>query len=260
MMDDKLMNDTRSVWERLAAFWDDSLKEGNDFQKRLIMPATDRLLGVVQGQTILDACCGNGNYARVLASRGATVVAFDGAPTFIERARQRTSPDLSITYTVMDATDHAALLELGINRFDAVVCSMALMDLPTIEPLFQATRKLLKPTGRFVFSVCHPAFNSPRHIHTAELISDNGKTQQRFGVKTEYYLTEYETLSEGLLHQPEPHPIFHRPISGIFNRAFEAGFVVDGFEEPSFPYEKSANAFSFAKRPEIPPALVVRLR
>lgn len=254
------MNDTRAVWERLAAFWDDSLGEGNDFQKRLIMPATDRLLGDVHGQTILDACCGNGNYARVLASRGASVVAFDGASTFIERARLRTPQDLTISYAVIDATDQAALLELGFHRFDAVVCSMALMDLPTIAPLFHAVRKLLKPGGRFVFSVCHPAFNSPRHVHTAELITDNGKPRQQFGVKTEYYLTEYETLSEGLLHQPEPHPIFHRPISGILNRAFEAGFVVDGFEEPAFRFEKSANVFSFAKRPEIPPALVVRLR
>ncbi len=37
---------------------------------------------------------------------------------------------------------------------------MALMDMADIEPLFSALRELLKPGGRFVFTVCHPAFNS----------------------------------------------------------------------------------------------------
>ena len=254
------MTDTRPVWDRLAGFWDQHLKEGNDFQKRLIMPATDALLGEVRGKTVLDACCGNGNYARVLASRGAEVVAFDGSAAFVECARKRTSPDLPVTYHVIDATDESALLALGESRFDAIVCSMALMDLATIDPIFRAARRLIRTGGMFVFSVCHPCFNSPRNNNTAELINENGRLRQRFGVRTEYYISEYEDLSEGIINQPEPHPMFHRPISVLLKRAFAAGFVVDAFEEPAFPFDKSANAFSFAKRPEIPPALVVRLR
>jgi SAM-dependent methyltransferase len=254
------MTDTRPTWDRLAGFWDQHLKEGNDFQRRLIMPATDALLGDVAGQSILDACCGNGNYSRRLASRGATVVAFDGSAAFVECAKRRTPPGSAIAYHVIDATDEGALLALGESRFAAIVCSMALMDLATVDPIFRAARRLLHTGGAFVFSVCHPAFNSPRNNNTAELVNENGRLRQRFGVSTEYYLSEYEDLSEGIINQPEPHPMFHRPISLLLKHAFAAGFVVDAFEEPAFPFDKSANAFSFAKRPEIPPALVVRLR
>jgi SAM-dependent methyltransferase len=254
------MTDTRPVWDRIAGFWDQHLKEGNDFQKRLIMPTTDALLGDIRGKAVLDACCGNGNYARLLAARGARVVAFDGSATFVECAKARTPADLPIHYHTIDATDEPALLTLGESRFDAIVCSMAIMDLAAVDPLFRAGRRLLRAGGPFVFSVCHPCFNSPRNNNIAELINENGRLRQRFGVSTEHYLSEYEDLSEGIINQPEPHPMFHRPISLLLKHAFAAGFVVDAFEEPAFPFEKSANAFSFAKRPEIPPALVVRLR
>lgn len=252
------MTDTRLVWNRIADFWDQHLKEGNDFQKKLIMPATDALLGDVEGKTILDACCGNGNYARVLASRNARVVAFDGSDVFIERAKARTTLPLSIDYHVIDACDEAAMLSLGESRFDAVVCSMAVMDLPVIDPLFRASHRLLKPRGIFVFSVCHPAFNSPRIATEAKLINENGQMRQRFSVSTEYYLSAYQDASQGMINQPEPHPMFHRPISMLLKHLFDAGFVVDGFDEPAFALDKKANPFSFAKRPEIPPALVIR--
>jgi 2-polyprenyl-3-methyl-5-hydroxy-6-metoxy-1,4-benzoquinol methylase len=254
------MTDTASVWNRLAGFWDQHLKEGNAFQQKLIMPTTDALLGDVTGKNVLDACCGNGNYARRLAERGARVMAFDGAAAFIDAARARTPANLPVEYQTIDATNAAALAALGESRFDAAVCSMAMMDLPTLSPLLMAIHKALKPGGPFVFSVCHPAFNSPRNKATAELVNEAGRMRQRFGVTTEYYLSAYEELSEGILHQPEPHPMFHRPISALLGDCFAAGFVVDAFEEPAFPFDKTANAFSHAKRPEIPPALVVRVR
>jgi SAM-dependent methyltransferase len=67
---------------------------------------------------------------------------------------------LLVEYLVVDATDEERMLALGEERFDAAVCNMALMDMPVIDPLMRALRRLLKPEGRFVFSVQHPAFNS----------------------------------------------------------------------------------------------------
>jgi len=118
------------IWQRIAGFWDRHLGEGNDFQLELIMPVTDRLLALKPGEMVLDIACGNGNYSRRMAKQGARVVALDVAESFIERARQRTAPqDGAIEYRVIDATDEQQLMSLGQNRFDAAVCSMALMDI-----------------------------------------------------------------------------------------------------------------------------------
>ena len=257
------VEETRDTWDRIAHWWDASIGEGNEFQNSLIMPATDRLLRLQAGEVVLDAACGNGNYSRRLGRAGAKVVAFDGAATFIDRARTRTTKeDGDIEYHVLDATDESALRSLGAARFDAAVCSMAMMDLPTIDPLLRALRHLLKPGGRFVFSVPHPCFNSAHsNKMTAELVEERGKLSQIHGVHVSNYLQPTADLSCGIINQPEPHYLFHRPIHMLFASCFGAGFVVDGMEEPAFPPGTNAkSAFSWAKRPQIPPAMVVRVR
>lgn len=252
----------RQTWERLADWWDAAIGEGNEFQRELIMPATDRLLAIQLGDIVLDAACGNGNYARRLARAGAKVVAFDGSATFIDRARTRTArADGDIEYRVLDATDEPAMRSLGAGRFDAAVCSMAIMDLPTITPLLGAIHHLLKPAGRFVFSVPHPCFNSVSSKMTAELVQRDGKPEQVFGVHVSTYLRPSSGVSCGIINQPEPHYFFDRPMNVLLGECFAAGFVMDGMEEPAFsPGASAKNAFSWAKRPQIPPALVVRLR
>jgi hypothetical protein len=123
-------------------------------------------------------------------------------------------------------------------------------------------QRSLSPAGVFVFSVCHPCFNATTTRMTAEFFTDtDGRTKQRFGVANEFYLSPRTDASEGIMNQPEPHPMFHRPIGQLLGECFAAGFVADAIEEPAFPNGSPAkNAFSWAKRPEIPPVLVVRLR
>ncbi|HLB29507.1 MAG TPA: class I SAM-dependent methyltransferase, partial [Dehalococcoidia bacterium] len=156
-----MKRDAQARWEANAEFWDERFGEGNSFQKLLIGPSTERLLAVRPGATVLDIACGNGAFSRRLAHLGAQVVAFDFSRRFLERARTRTTEHADrIEYKLVDATDEAQLLALGPQRFDAAVCTMALMDMATIEPLLSALGQLLKPGGPFVFSVMHPCFNN----------------------------------------------------------------------------------------------------
>ena len=235
----------RAVWERIARWWDAAIDEGNEFQRLLIMPATDRLLDLVPGETVLDIACGNGNYARRLGRAGAKVVAFDGSATFIELARNRTTPDDGdIAYHVVDATDEAAMVTLGEDRFDAAVCSMAVMDFPELGPLLRAVRTLLKPGGRFVFSLPHPCFNSASIRLTAEMTEKDGAFSQVFGVHVLDYLTPTARLSSGIINQPEPHYLVHRPLAALLSECFAAGFVMDAMEEPRYPTGTGARTSS----------------
>jgi 2-polyprenyl-3-methyl-5-hydroxy-6-metoxy-1,4-benzoquinol methylase len=77
--------------------------------------------------------------------------------SIIKRAKERTQENADkIEYKVVDATDKTSLLALGKKKFDAAVCTMALMDMSSIEPIISTLPKLLKVGGRFVFSVPHP--------------------------------------------------------------------------------------------------------
>jgi 2-polyprenyl-3-methyl-5-hydroxy-6-metoxy-1,4-benzoquinol methylase len=255
---------SHDAWNENAPFWDERMGEGNDFVELLTWPAIQKLLTVAPGERILDIACGNGLTSRRLAHMGVNVVAFDFAEKMIEQARlyHGTNTD-HITYHRMDASDETALLGLGECSFDGALCNMALFDMAIIDPLWRALAKLLKPGGHFVFSVIHPCFNNSRSAQMAELVDVEGKMMPVYSVKVSGYLTPTITAGEAIAGQPRLQPYFHRPLHILFGKAFQAGFVLDGLEEPAFPPDHPAgkNPLSWSgKFSEIPPVLVARMR
>lgn len=254
---------TQKIWETNAGFWDDQVgAEGNLFHRALVSPSVLQLLDLQVGESVIEAACGNGQFAREMAQLGANVTAFDFAPTFIERAKQHTAAlDLTnIAYHVIDALDETAMLALGIGRFDAAVCNMALMDIADIRPLLKAVHQLLRPDGRFVFAVSHPCFNHSGMSMVAEVV-DKGELVTHQAAKINRYLS-LEGQPErgiGIDGQPEAQYYFSRTLSGYLSLCFEAGFVVDGMLEPPYPAKKG-KVLSWGGLPEIPPVLTVRLR
>jgi 2-polyprenyl-3-methyl-5-hydroxy-6-metoxy-1,4-benzoquinol methylase len=252
---------SRASWNANAAFWDERMGEGNDFQLKLLAPALEKLLDIKPGMRVLDAACGNGNFSRRMAELGATVVAFDGAPAMIERARERSKPD-AITYHVIDAADRDALRSLG-GPFDALVCNMALMDIANIEPLIEVGRELLAPGAPFVFSVQHPCFNS--RYSSVVLENSTDPATGLWGTKSFLKLSGYSEPSisrgEAMSGQPALQLYFHRPLQELFGAFFRAGYVLDGLVEPTFdPPAARGMKPDWASMPGIPPVLVARMR
>ena len=260
---EEISRENQRIWEANADFWDGQIGEGNDFQDLLIEPCTLRLLALEPGETVLDVACGAGRFARKMASLGANVVAFDFCGRFLDLARAKEAPKPGrIEYRQIDATDPEALKTLGERRFDAATATMALMDIPDIEPLFDALGRLLKPGARLVFSVSHPCFHSNFSLRTVEERLDaQGRLENVFSIITSRYLSPNTQKGEGIAGQPRPYYYFHRSLQDLLVPAFRAGFAVDGLEEPALPHEpQNKDALSWSNFPEIPPILVARLR
>ena len=256
--------ETRKVWNQNAAYWDKRMGEGNDFVEVLTWPSTERLLELHPGERVLDIACGNGLTSRRLAALGANVVAFDFAEQMITHARDRTTAHADqITYHVLDATDEAALLALGVGEFDAALCSMALFDMAEIKPLMRALVRLLRPGVRFVFSVIHPCFNNPRVVNVAEMEDREGEIVTVYSVKVFGYISPTVARGAALPGQPEPQLYFHRPLQDLLGACFEAGFLLDALEERAFPPDHATGTYPLSwsgKFSEIPPVLVARMR
>ena len=255
-------DENRRIWDANARWWDDRIGDGNPFQNLLIEPATERLLAVSAGDVILDAACGAGRFARRMVELGARVVAFDHSARFIERARERTPNGAAVEYHVLDAANPEALLSLGMCTFDKAVCTMALMDMPQIDPLLSALARMLKPHGSFVFSVTHPCFNTAGIQRFAEMVEDEaGRHIIRTGVKVSSYLSPRARKTEGIIGQPELQFDFHRPLHMLLQACFNTGFVLDGIEEPRLPDPGQPKAgVRWDEMPEIATILVVRMR
>jgi SAM-dependent methyltransferase len=197
-----------------------------------------------------------------MAELGARVVAFDHSAEFIARARERTSSDAAIEYHVVDAANAEAVLSPGSSRFNKAVCTMAIMDMAEIGPLFKLLSRVLTTGGAFVFSVTHPCFHSAAIQRFTEIYGEEGGRHViRSGVKVSSYLSPFARKTEGIIGQPVPQWFFHRSISLLFEFGFEAGFVVDGIEEPRLPEaEKPKAGVRWHDMPDIPPVMVVRMK
>lgn len=255
--------EARERWNTNAEYWDEKYgAEGNLFHRVLTAPATERLLEIKPGELVLDVACGNGVVSRRLAQLGARVVAFDFSEAFLERAKARSADYADrIEFRVMDATDEEQLLSLGERRFDAAVCSMALMDMAETGPLFSALARLLKPEGRFVFSVLHPCFNTSGTHLLMEREDREGELVTEYGIKVLRYKSLSWARGLGIPGQPVAQVYFERTLSALLGAGFRAGFVLDGLEEPTFDENTSdERALTWANFKEIPPSMVARMR
>lgn len=253
-MKSKINQEVRDIWNTNAAFWDSRMGEGNDFHKILIEPNQLDLLDIKNDDRILDIACGNGQFARKMTEPGAKVVAIDFCDELIKIARSKPLAE-KIEYRVIDVTDSKDLEKLKNYQFDSAVCTMAIMDIPYIEPLLSFLPKILKNNGKFVFSILHPSFNSGDTILIHEHCDLPGKSHHSYSVKTRNYLVSRKYKGIALRGQPKTQYYFHRPLSEILNLCFENGFYMNGMIEPSFGNRASESIYGNVFK-NIPAAII----
>jgi SAM-dependent methyltransferase len=250
-------DEVRAAWDQLARFWDEKMEAGATWQRRYIQPAVERLLRVARDERVLEIACGNGEFARRMSRLGADVLATDFSEEMLGRARSHGG---EVEYRLADATDESALLALAEPAsFDAVVSNMAIMDMASIEPMAAAAARLLKPTGRFVFSTLHPSFNSGDVRPAVELDLDGGVTEV-YSVKVSSYGRAFAAKGVAVPDQPVQQWYFHRPLWMILEPFLEHGFVLDGVEEPLLSPEEGRPGTPSFVFTQLPGVLVARLR
>lgn len=97
----------------------------------------------------LDAACGTGRYARLLADRGHQVIGVDSSPDMLARARTR------VPAARFEQADLAAL-PVPDDSVDLVTCGLALTHLPDLAPAIAEFARVLRPGGHLVIADIHP--------------------------------------------------------------------------------------------------------
>lgn len=101
------------------------------------------------GARVLDACCGSGYLAGLLAARGYRVTGFDASPSMIELARAHTP---AARFEIAAATEFRtrAKFDGAVSTFDSVNHLLTPVDLLAA---FQRIAATLKPGAPFAFDV-----------------------------------------------------------------------------------------------------------
>jgi ubiquinone/menaquinone biosynthesis C-methylase UbiE len=142
---------TKTSWGGVAAWYGEHLAGEDTYHEKVVLPNLLRVLNLKKGERVLDLACGEGYFARAFAKAGATVVGADIAKELIEKARLQGGAE----YHVALAND----LKFAKDKsFDTVVCVLALQNIEDLTGTFAEARRVLRPGGRFVMVLNHPAF------------------------------------------------------------------------------------------------------
>ncbi len=212
-------------WDHVASWYDALAAErGTEFHQEVVIPGVLRLLALQPGERALDLACGQGAVANALARAGAQVTGVDLSPRLIEMARRHSPP--SVRYLVGDARHLDALAAGG---FDAIVFVLAATNVDPLAPVFTECARLLRPGGRLVMVIAHPAFRIPRQ--SAWRWDEERKLLYR---AVDRYLTG---LKIPIDMRPFKEPgrsvtwTYHRPIQAYVNGLAEAGLWTNALEE-----------------------------
>src|SRR5262245_50426515 len=129
-------------WRRLAGGYARQLAQ---LMSQAIEPLLDAAAFAAESH-VLDLCCGPGHASDAIARRGSTPLGIDFAPEMVVLARQKWP---GLAFEVGDAEN----LEEADQSFDAAVMNFGLLHLARPEAALRHIVRVLKPDGRFAFTV-----------------------------------------------------------------------------------------------------------
>jgi SAM-dependent methyltransferase len=221
------LDDVRAAWDHAADAYAAGQASGRDvYRLAFFGPAQDALCGDVRGLRVLDLGCGSGYLTRALAARGARATGVDLSPRMVAHARRADAErPLGIEYVVGDAS--AADARFGPGAFDLVVSCLALQDMPDPAAAFRAALAVLRPGGRLVASVAHPATDMPhrewrRDAEGRKLALCVDRYFERVAKRYAWQGWAYPFATEAL----------HATLEDWMRWALGAGFALRGLHEP----------------------------
>lgn len=249
-------------WERNAETWTLLSRQGWDLYRDLLnTPAFFSILPDVRGRTGLDIGCGEGHNTRLLAERGAAMVAFDISPTFAREAAAVENSEAASVETqppIRYVAASAQQIPFAAASFDFATSFMCLMDLPDQPLAFHEIARVLRPGGFLQFSILHPCFNTPhrRLLRTPEgeaYAVEVGRYFERTNGRIERWIFSAAPAEVKAGLAPFEVPTFHRPLSDWISAILNAGLTIEQLAEPraddatarAFPHIQDTQVVSY---------------
>jgi ubiquinone/menaquinone biosynthesis C-methylase UbiE len=220
------MNRDLDKWNKKAALWLSRVSDHETPRKILIEDGMRRLVPEPKGKSILDAGCGDGWLSDLWTHNGASVVAIDGSPVFVEEAKKR--------YPGVDfrVSDLMLPQNLPDQAFDIIAANMLFNSLSDLTVFLDESHRMLKDRGELIISVLHPCLSFP----TLELYKsfwDKIFQRQPNGLVVNYFTRTTERPEDQIGSNL---PFYHRTLSEYSEQLHVAGFAIEEMYEPNtFP-------------------------
>ncbi|MCA9385597.1 class I SAM-dependent methyltransferase [Candidatus Dojkabacteria bacterium] len=201
-------------WDDGVGYYLGVLSETKDpFKKEIDTPRFLKLLGNVSGKSILDIGCGNGEFCRLLSSKGASVMGLDGSERMIAEAKKVCTNCVYVRCDLM-----SEVIPFEEDTFDIVTAKMLLMNIASIPLVCKKIRRILKPGGIFAVDVVHP-------VRT--ILKKYSKTSIKYDEDLDYFSEKRGEVN----FQGAKFPFYYRPVEKYINDILSSGFQLDLIKE-----------------------------
>ncbi|MBP9669302.1 MAG: class I SAM-dependent methyltransferase [Candidatus Pacebacteria bacterium] len=217
------MSTENTSWGNVADWYRSHVGGDDTYHSKVVAPNLMRMVAPKEGKLILEIGCGEGYFARMFANERALV---DGADIAAELIQHAEAQGGGVRYFTASA-DKLSFAQDGI--YDVVVAVLTLQNMERIEPVMKEVARVLKPEGKFIFVLNHPAFRIPKK--TAWGWDAAAKVQYR---RADGYLTatkEKIDMTPGKREQKEYTYSFHRSLQDYMKGLAAAGFAISRIEE-----------------------------
>jgi ubiquinone/menaquinone biosynthesis C-methylase UbiE len=199
--------------------------------------------GDVNGKSLCDLGCGDGHLLNYFREAGAKAIGLDISQALLVIAREQ------FPECVFQQEDAQRLSSIEDASFDILVSNFALMDIPDLQAVYHSVWRVLKPKGRFIFTLTHPCFQAPH----SETLQEEGQFKGRIIKQYRQEGAWKSTMSTGIRGRVGAN---HRQLSTYFNGLIQAGFSLVHFAEPFLPKADYESA-TMQEMSEIPSIFLV---
>lgn len=172
------------------------------------------LIEPLGNKKVLDAGCGPGVHAYLMAEKGAHVVGVDISFRLLEIARERCRNLSNCQFLMADVNSLGSLLK---KRFDIVLSSFEAMYHKDLTKLFRIFNTILQGNGRLLLLLPHPVRNMGMHGTYDYFKTGCFKERWAIGMEIEKYYYKLEDY---------------------VNALSENGFCIKKLIEPEVPRQK----------------------
>ena len=185
-------------------------------------------LGDVKDREVLCLAGAGGQQAPVLSAAGARVTVLDNSPAMLELDRQVASRDGLDLKTVLG--DMADLSPFASDSFDLILHPVSNCFVPQVRPVWRESFRVLRPGGKLLSGFMNPV----AYIFDHQLAEDTGKLRVRYPLPYADERDLPEDRKQRLMDEGEAFEFSHTLEDQLAGQ-LEAGFVLTGFYEDSFP-------------------------
>ncbi|MEN9524172.1 MAG: hypothetical protein RL536_241 [Candidatus Parcubacteria bacterium] len=239
------MKTLETSWDNVSDWYDNLLEQDpNSFQKNVILPNLLRIVDPKKGITIIDLACGQGYFARAFSEKGAEVVGYDISREIIDLALEHNKKTSGKAKFHVSPANSIPFIQN--NSVDVVTIILALQNIENIQGVFAECARVLKPGGKVVFVINHPAFRIPKNSSWGTAKAEDGKKEKKRDGKIVDALSMYRRVNSYMSNDQIKIDMtpgeknqdkkkftvsFHRPLQSYFKILSKNNLAVTRLEE-----------------------------